>query len=45
MNSILDKVEQQMLKELMSRGTITGKKYTDQKKYIKEVIRRLYLNL
>ena len=45
MDSILDKVEQQMLKELMSRGAITGKKYTDQKKYIKEVIRRLYLNL
>ena len=45
MNGILDRVEQSMLKELMSRGAVTGKKFTDQKKYMKELIRRLYLNL
>ena len=45
MNGILDRVEQSMLKELMSKGAVTGKKYTDQKKYMKELIRRLYLNL
>ena len=45
MNGILDRVEQSMLKELMSRGAVTCKKFTDQKKYMKELIRRLYLNL
>ena len=45
MNSILDSVELAMLAELMKRGAVTGKKYTDGKRYIKEVIRRLYLNL
>ena len=45
MNGILDRVEISMLKELMSRGAVTGKKFTDQKKYIKELIRKLYLNI
>ena len=45
MNSILNTVEMEMLKELMKRGAITGKSYTNSKEYIKEVVRRLYLNL
>ena len=45
MNIVLDVVEKEMLKELMKRGVITGKKFTDGKSYIREVIRRLYLNL
>jgi len=45
MNSIFDKIELAMIDALMKKGVITDKKYTDKKKYIKEVIRRLYLNL
>jgi len=45
MNSILNTVEMEMLKELMKRGAITNKRYTDSKAYIKEVVRRLYMNL
>jgi len=45
MNITLDTVEKEMLKELMKRGVVTGKKFTDGKAYVKEVIRRLYLNL
>jgi hypothetical protein len=45
MNITLDKVEQEMVKELMRRGAITGKSYTNAKDYIKEVVRRLYMNL
>lgn len=45
MNSIFDKVEMEMLKELMKRGAVTSKKYNDPKAYIKEVVRRLYINL
>ncbi len=45
MNSIFDKIELAMIDDLMKRGAITGKRYSDKKKYIKEVIRRLYLNL
>jgi hypothetical protein len=45
MNGILGQVEQSMLKVLMSKGYVTGKKYTDQKKYINDLIRKLYLNL
>jgi hypothetical protein len=42
---IFDAVETKMLEELARRGAIVGKKYTDKKAYLKEVIRRLYLNL
>ena len=45
MNSIFDRAEMVMLDELMKKGAITGKKYTEKKKYIREVVRRLYLNL
>ena len=45
MNSIFDKIELAMIDALMKKGVVTDKKYTDKKKYIKEVIRRLYLNL
>lgn len=45
MNIILDTVEKEILKELMRRGVVTGKRYTDEKAYVKEVLRRLYLNL
>jgi len=45
MNNIFDQVELKMLEELSKKGAVTGKKYSDKKKYIKELIRRLYLNL
>ena len=45
MNGIFDSVEMQMLEELAKRGAITNKKFSDKKKYLKELIRRLYLNL
>lgn len=45
MNSIFDKAELMMIDEIMKRGAITGKRYNDRKKYIKEVVRRLYLSL
>ena len=45
MNGIFDQVELKMLEELSKRGAVVGKKHTDKKKYLKELIRRLYLNL
>ena len=45
MNGIFDLVEMKMLEELSKRGAVVGKKYSDKKKYLKELVRRLYLNL
>ena len=45
MNGIFDSVEMKMLEELSKRGAVGGKKYSDKKKYLKELVRRLYLNL
>jgi len=45
MNGIFDQVELKMLEELSKKGAVLGKKYSDKKKYLKELIRRLYLNL
>lgn len=45
MNGIFDSVELKMIEELMKKGAVTGKKYSDKKSYLKEVVRRLYLNL
>jgi len=45
MNSIFDKAELMMIDEIMKRGAVTGKRFNDRKKYIKEVVRRLYLSL
>ena len=45
MNGIFDSVEMKMLEELPKRGSVVGKKYSDKKKYLKELVRRLYLNL
>lgn len=45
MNGVFDSVEMQMLEELAKRGAITNKKFSDKKKYLKDLIRRLYLNL
>ena len=45
MNGIFDGVEIKMLEELAKRGALVGKKYSDKKKYLKEVVRHLYLNL
>lgn len=44
MNGIFDPVEMKMLEELAKKGIFTNKKYTDKKKYLKELVRRLYLN-
>ena len=45
MNGIFDQVETKMLEELSKRGAVVGKKHSDKKKYLKELIRKLYLNL
>tara|TARA_S200002703_G_C3801832_1_gene247859 strand:+ start:3611 stop:3748 length:138 start_codon:yes stop_codon:yes gene_type:complete len=45
MNSVFDQVELKMLEELSKRGAVVGKKYSDKKKYLKELVRKLYLNL
>ena len=45
MNGIFDAVEIKMLEELTKRGAVVGKKFSDKKKYLKELVRRLYLNL
>ena len=45
MNGIFDSVEMKMLEELAKKGAVTNKKFTDKKKYLKELVRRLYLNL
>ena len=45
MNGVFDSVEMQMLEELAKKGSVTNKKFSDKKKYLKELVRRLYLNL
>ena len=45
MNGIFDSVEMKMLEELSKRGAVVEKKYSDGKKYLKELVSRLYLNL
>ena len=45
MNGIFDSVEMKMIDELSKRGVVVGKKYSDKKKYLKELVRRRYLNL
>ena len=45
MNGVFDSVEMQMLEELAKKGAITNKKFSDKKKYLKELIRQIYLNL
>ena len=45
MNGLFDSVEMKMLEELAKKGAITNKRFSDKKKYLKELIRRLYLNL
>ena len=45
MNGIFDSVELKMLEELAKKGYLTNKRMNDKKKYLKELIRRLYLNL
>jgi len=44
MNSVFDSVELKMLEELAKQGAITNKRFSDKKKYLKELVRRLYLN-
>ena len=45
MNNIFDSVEIKMLEELAKRGALTGKRSYDKKKYLKDLIRHLYLQL
>ena len=45
MNGVFDSVEMQMLEELAKKGAITNKRFSDKKKYLKELIRQIYLNL
>ena len=44
MNGIFDAVETKMLEELARRGSVVGKKHSDKKQYLKQLIRTLYLN-
>ena len=45
MNGIFDSVEMKMIDDLSRRCAVVGKKYSDKKKYLKELVRRLYLSL
>lgn len=45
MNGVFDAVELKMLEELAKKGAITNKRFSDKRKYLKELVRRLYLNL
>lgn len=45
MNGVFDSVEMKMLEELSKRGAVVEKRYSDKKKYLKELVRHLYLNL
>ena len=45
MNGIFDSVELKMIEELAKNGAVTKKRFNDKKKYLKELIRILYLNL
>ena len=45
MNGVFDAVELKMLEELAKKGAITNKRFSDKKKYLKELVRCLYLNL
>ena len=45
MNTIFNTVELKMLEELAKKGSVTNKRFSDKKKYLKELVRCLYLNL
>ena len=45
MSGVFDAVELKMLEELAKKGAITNKRFSDKKKYLKELVRLLYLNL
>ena len=45
MNRVFDAVELKMLEELAKKGSVTNKKFSDKKKYLKDLVRHLYLNL
>ena len=45
MNGIFDSVELKMLEEMAKKGAFTNKRFSDKKSYLKELVRRLYLNL
>lgn len=45
MNGIFDSVELKMIETLAKKGAFVGKKYSDKKKYLKDLIRQLYLSL
>lgn len=43
MNNIFDSVELKMLEELAKKGVLTEKKQHDKRKYLKELVKTLYL--
>lgn len=45
MNGLFDPVELKMLEEMAKKGAFTNKKVSDKKKYLKELIRHLYLDI
>jgi len=45
MNGLFNAVELKMLEELAKKGSVTNKKFSDKKKYLKDLVRCLYLNL
>tara|TARA_S200002703_G_C3801312_1_gene247674 strand:+ start:4944 stop:5081 length:138 start_codon:yes stop_codon:yes gene_type:complete len=44
MNGIFDQIELKMLDSIMKSGAITKKKHNDRKKYLKDLVKTLYLN-
>ena len=44
MNGVFEAVDLKMLEELAKKGAITNKRFSDKKKYLKELVRLLYLN-
>lgn len=45
MNYQFSSVEDKMVEEMMRKGVITGKRGSDKKKYLKELIQKLYMTM
>jgi len=45
MNGIFNPVEMKMLEELMKQGVLVGKRHQDKKKYLKELVNKLYMSM
>ena len=45
MNNIFDSVEIKMIEELSKQKVLNNTRYTDKKKFLKDLIRSMYFNL